>query len=75
MLNINEVIGRGNNSILNLEIIEEKIQSMNGIMESNIKENEKRYSVLIPVKNISDTMVQKRRKWCENYENSNYYCR
>ena len=53
-----EVIDRGNNSIFDLKIIEEKIQSMNGIFENNIKENEKSYILHIPVANKRN-MIQK----------------
>ena len=55
-----EVIDRKNNSIFDLKIIEEKIQSMNGVFENNIKENEKSYILHIPVANKSDTIQKEK---------------
>lgn len=43
------IIKEKNNAIFDLKIIEEKIQTINGTFENNIKENEKSYIVFIPV--------------------------
>lgn len=43
------IIKGKNNAIFDLKIIEEKIQTINGTFENNIKENEKSYIVFIPV--------------------------
>lgn len=50
-INFNGIMDREKKTILDLKVIEEKIQSMNGDYDNNIKENEKEYIVVIPIEN------------------------